>query len=218
MIVALALAADPDALRRGLEDPAGWAEIDRKQVDDVGEIVVRHKEVLGESCLEGSTTVALDADALLAAATAVEDQPRWSSWKLPAAKKLAGTATAFDYYQLLDNPAPIADRYWFVHARVGVEGSDRVFRWDQLDAAAKYPAEAAALQARFPEAVPTRTNLGDWTFTPSPAGTRVRYRICTDAGGNVPRWAGEIAARNTLPGNVADIVREVRRRAAPVSR
>ncbi len=63
-----------------------------------------------------------------------------------------------------------------------------------------------------PDAVPTRTNVGDWTFSPGTGGTKVRYRICTDAGGNVPRWAGEMAARNTLPGNVADIVREVRRR------
>jgi hypothetical protein len=211
-LVALAISADPAALRRGLEDPSGWAEIDRKKVDDVGEIVVRHKEVLGESCLEGTTTATLDADALLAAATAVEDQPRWSSWKIPAAKKLGGGATAFDYVQLLDNPAPIADRYWVLSARVSVEGADRVFRWDQVDGDARYPVEVAALKARFPEAVPTRTNVGDWTFTPSPAGTRVRYRICTDAGGNVPRWAGELAARNTLPGNLADIVREVRRR------
>jgi hypothetical protein len=180
-------------------------------MEDVGEIVVRHKETLGEDCLEGTTSAALDPDRLLATASDVEGQPSWSSWKVAAAKKLTAGATNFDYYQLLDNPSPVADRYWFVHARASVEGIDRFFRWDQVDAPGKYPAEVEALLQRFPGAVATRTNLGDWTFTPGNSGTRIRYRICTDAGGNLPRWMGEYAARSTLPTNVADIVRQVRK-------
>jgi hypothetical protein len=58
----------------------------------------------------------------------------------------------------------------------------------------------------------TRVNVGDWTFSPQGNGTRIRYRICTDAGGNIPRWVGEIAAKSTLPTNLADIVTEVKRR------
>jgi hypothetical protein len=55
-------------------------------------------------------------------------------------------------------------------------------------------------------------NVGDWTFTPKGDTTTIRYRICTDAGGNIPRWVGEIAAKSTLPTNLADLVKEVRRR------
>ena len=212
--VAPSFAADPNALRAGLESASGWEIVDTKQIEGVGAVLVRHKVVLGEDCLEGSTTAALNPDLLLAAATDVERQGAWSSWNVPAAKKLGGTSTSFDYYQLLDNPSPIADRFWFVHARTGIEGDARMYRWDQVDAAALYPAELAALQARFPGAVSTRTNLGDWTFQPTPAGTLVRYRICTDAGGNIPRWVGEIAARSTLPTNIADLVTEVKRRVA----
>lgn len=209
---ALALAADPVALRREMEAEAGWALVETKTVPDVGPVAVRHKVVLGEDCLEGSITAPLDPDALLTAAVDVEGQPKWSSWALPAARRLTTGATSFDYYQLLDNPSPVADRFWFVHATAGTEGTARIFRWDQIDAAARYPAALAELQARFPGAVSTRTNLGDWTFRPGAAGTLIRYRICTDAGGNIPRWVGEIAARSTLPANVGDFVKEVRRR------
>lgn len=205
-------AADPAALRAGMEAPADWKAVETRQVEGVGPVAVRHKVVLGEDCLEATATASLDPDTLLAAATDIEGQPKWSSWSLPAAKKLSAGTSAFDYVQLLDNPAPIADRFWFVHARVSVEGADRYFRWDQVDAASAWPAELAALQAKFPGAISTRTNLGDWTFSPGEKGTRVRYRICTDAGGNIPRWMGEMAAKSTLPTNVGDLIREVSRR------
>ena len=210
--LSLALAADPAALRAGLEDAAGWKLVETKKVDGVGTVEVHHKEVHGEDCLSGSTVAALDPDVLLVAATDVEHQASWSTWKVPEARKLTSGATSFDYYQLLDNPSPVSDRFWFVHARTSNEAGVRIFRWDQVDAATAYPTELAALQKKYPDALATRTNLGDWTFAPEPGGTRIRYRICTDAGGNIPRWVGEIAARSTLPTNIADLVREVKRR------
>ena len=68
------------------------------------------------------------------------------------------------------------------------------------------------MQAKYPGAISTTVNLGDWTFSPDAGQTRIRYRICTDAGGNIPGWLGQMAARTTLPTNVADIVREAKRR------
>ena len=212
LLVAFALAADPAALRTSMEAPEGWKQVDTKEIEGVGTVVVRLKETLGENCLEGSASAVLDPDALLKAASDVENQPKWSSWKVAAAKRLTSGSSTFDYYQLLDNPAVVADRYWFVTARVGRDGEDRFFKWDQVDANAAYPAEVAALLVKFPGAVPTRTNVGDWTFGPRGKSTMIRYRICTDAGGNLPRWMGEYAARSTLPTNVADLVKEVTRR------
>lgn len=209
LLLSFAYAADSATLRRGLEDPAGWEEVDRKPVKGVGEVVVRYKEIAGENCLEGSTTAVAAPDKLLEAAADIPGQPSWSSWKVVASERLGGTDQAFDYVQVLDNPSPVADRYWFLRATVTTSATERVFRWEQIDGAARYPEAFARITAKWPGAIPTRVNVGDWTFTPDGASTRVRYRICTDAGGSLPRWVGEYAARTTLPTNVADIVRHV---------
>ncbi len=200
------------AYRTGLSEPTGWEEVSRKQVDGVGEILIRHKQIDGTDCLEGSTSAPLSADLFLAAAADIPNQPGWSSWKVPVSVKLGTDPTRFDYYQLLDNPSPIADRYWFLAGTVSRVGEERVFAWEWVDPAARHPAALASLTTRFPDAIMTRVNVGDWTFTPQGGTTRVRYRICTDAGGDIPRWLGELAATRTLPTNVADIVAEVRRR------
>lgn len=205
-------AATTAELRAGLAEEAGWKEIARKQVDDVGEILIRHKEIHAVDCLEGSTSAALPPDQLLAASADIPNQPKWSSWKVVASVRLAGGAASLDYYQVLDNPSPIADRYWFLHGTFGRVGEHRVFSWELVDPVAAWPAALADVTKGWPDAVMTRINVGDWTFTPNGEQTRIRYRICTDAGGNIPRWVGEIAATKTLPTNIADIVKEVRRR------
>ena len=86
---ASALAADPAALRAGMEAPEGWESVETRTIDEVGPVAVRHKVVLGENCLEASATAKLDPDRLLAAATDVENQPKWSSWALPVLTPLA---------------------------------------------------------------------------------------------------------------------------------
>lgn len=211
--VVSAHAASTSELRRGLDATDGWAEVARKSVADVGEIVIRHKEVSGVPCLEGTvTSSALPVDTLARLAADIDHQPSWSSWEIPLSAKLDGGTTSFDYYQVLDNPSPIADRYWFLHGATYQSGESRVFSWELVDPSTKWPAALAQVREKFPSAVMTSVNVGDWTFTPVSVGTRVRYRICTDAGGNIPRWMGEYAATRTLPTNVADIIQEVRRR------
>ena len=202
-----ALASDPAPYRAGLAAPSGWEEVDRKAVQGVGEIVVRHKVILGIDCLEGTTDTTVTADVLIGLAEDIPRQKAWSSWDVPVSQKLTPGATSFDYYQILDNPYPINDRYWFLHATTVRDGENRIQRWEEVDPE-RYPEALAAVRALSPDAVPTSVNVGDWTFAPTPTGTHIRYRICTDAGGNIPRWVGEIAARTTLPTNVADIVRE----------
>lgn len=206
-----ALAADNATLRAGLEDPAGWQEVDRKVVKDVGEVVVRFKSVAGENCLEGSTTAPADPDQLLRAAADIDNQPSWSSWDVPISARLGSDPERFDYYQVLDNPAPVADRYWFLRGSIRRSGDARIFAWEQVEPST-HPDALATVTSKFPGAIPTRVNVGDWTFTPQGSTTAIRYRICTDAGGSLPKWVGEYAARTTLPTNVADIVRRVLRK------
>lgn len=209
----MALAADPAALRAGLDEPSGWVEVDRADIDGVGVVVVRHKQIAGQDCLQGTTVAAISPDLALIVATEVESQPAWSSWEVRASKKLSAGDRVFDYYQVLDNPTPIADRVWFLRADVSREGEDRVFRWHQIDGAGAWPDAWAQVQAQYPGIIPTTVNTGAWVFHPEAGGTRVDYRICTDGGGSIPRWVGELAARSTLPTNVGDLVRETRRRA-----
>ena len=211
-LAALAFAVDYDAFRVALAAEAGWETVGTKPMDGGGSVLIRHKVVSGEDCLEGSTAANFPADVMLAVASDVTNQPKWSSFEVSRAVRLSQGADAFDYYQLLENPFPIHDRYWFVHATVGRRGDDRVFTWQAVDAPKLYAKQVAALLVDFPDAVETALNVGDWTFTPSTDATRIRYRICTDAGGHIPAWAGEYAARSTLPTNLSDLVGEVRRR------
>lgn len=209
LVLLAALAVDNATLFAGLEASAGWVEVDRKSLDDL-EVVVRHKVVSGQDCLEGTTHAALNADRLLDAAADIESQPSWSSFDMPYAKRLSPGRDVFDYVQVLDNPKPVADRYWFTRGMRVLRGQTRMFRWEGLDGAATWPTEHAALLQRFPDAVSATVNIGDWSFTPQTGTTEVRYRICTDAGGSLPKWVGEFAARTTLPTNLADIVKRVR--------
>lgn len=209
--ISMAMAMDYAPWRTALADEAGWEVVGTKNVAEVGDVLIRHKVIQGHDCLEGSTSATLPADALLAAASDIPTQPAWSSWAVKASVKLSGGGTGFDYYQLLDNPFPINDRYWFVRATVVSSGPDRRFQWEAIDPA-KYPEALASVLAAYPDAVMTGVNVGDWTFTPAGSSTKIRYRICTDVGGKIPDWAGEYAARTTLPTNLADLVKEVRRR------
>lgn len=202
-----ALGADANPLRAGMDVEAGWAEVGRERFDGVGEVVVRYKVIDGSNCLEGTTRTSVSADLLLSVVADVEHHSEFSSWELPESKRLGNVGSSFDYYQLLDNPSPVSDRAWFVRSTMFRRGEDRVFTWDQIDGAALYPEVVAGVKQRHPDVVFTALNVGDWTFTPDGPETKVRYRICTDAGGSLPMWLGEIAARKTLPTNVADMVR-----------
>lgn len=208
----LAHAADVSTWRNGLDDAAGWEDAGGKSFDDIGEVGIRHKVIAGIDCLEGTTRAPLPPDQLLTAAMDINHQGTWSSWKVPVSARLSDGSDQFDYYQLLDNPSPVADRYWFARGTRVVSGADYSFRWEHVDPSVSYATQVQEVLTRYPGAVMTGVNVGDWTFTREAATTRVRYRICTDAGGSLPRWIGEIAAKTTLPTNVADIIREVRRR------
>ena len=211
LLLALANATDYGPYRAALAEEYGWEVISNKDAEVIGPVLVRHKVIQDRDCLEGSGAAPYSADLLLKLAADIVNQPSWSTWAVKASVKLTSGTSSFDYYQLLDNPFPIHDRYWFVHATVQHDGEERRFLWEAVDPKTRYPDALAALLRDYPDAVETAVNVGDWTFTPQGTTTRIRYRICTDVGGNIPDWAGEYAARTTLPTNLSDLVKQARK-------
>ena len=55
-------------------------------------------------------------------------------------------------------------------------------------------------------------NVGGWIFDQNGTSVHMRYYLCTDVGGSLPKAAQQIATRSTLPSVIVDVVKEARRR------
>ena len=200
-------AAPPSAAtyHAALAAPEGWQEVAVRHHDQVGDIRVRHKKVAGLDCLEGIAMTEAAIEPMLQAARDIEGSMQWSSAKLVDSVSLTSGNT-FDYYQVLDNPFPLKDRYWFLRGTTHITSQQTEFRWEHIDPDKTHPRTIGAVRAKFPDAVSTGVNVGAWVFEPQGGKTQVRYRLCSDPGGSVPAWAGHKAAELTLPQNIADLI------------
>jgi hypothetical protein len=61
-------------------------------------------------------------------------------------------------------------------------------------------------------AVEPPLNVGGWSFISKDAGLLVRYYICTNPGGSVPRSFQQIGTARTLPNNIRDLIIEGKNR------
>ena len=205
LLIPLAAAAPPSTYQAGLADPTGWEEVAVKQHPSIGAIRVRHKKVAGLDCLEGIAFTRAPVDRMLAAARDIDGCKAWSSADLSASASLT-QGRSFDYYQVLDNPFPVKDRYWFLPGTTVETDAGTEFRWHHIDAAREHPEAHRRVTTAHPDAVSTGVNVGAWVFAADGDQTRVHYRLCSDPGGSVPDWAGHKAAELSLPTNVADII------------
>lgn len=205
LLVGAAVAAPASTYLEGLADDSGWKEVAVKKHASVGEIRVRHKKVAGLDCLEGIAHTTASVDKMLAAARDIDGCTAWSSAKLLDSKALS-SGTRFDYYQVLDNPFPVKDRYWFLRGGTVTSGGATSFEWQHIDPATEHPEAYAKVTGDHPDAVSTGINVGAWVFAPDGDKVRVHYRLCSDPGGSVPDWAGHKAAEMSLPTNIADII------------
>ena len=203
LYVSVAFALSPAEVWSAM-DGQGWADAGSKNTS-VGEVAVRHLPLDGVDCLEASAVTALDVEKMKQIVLDIRGNPEWSSADLRLSWVLREDASSMDYVQVLNNPAPIADRYWYLRGSWGDFAEGWALTWQHFDGEGTYPEQHAELTGSHGSAVPVAFNLGSWAFLPAEGGTLARFRSCSDAGGNVPRWAGEAAARLMLPNNIEDL-------------
>ena len=211
-VVALAW-ANPfnETAREALDEDAGWEDVGTMER---GAITVqgRHKVIEGVDCLEASAVTTHDVETMKGIVLDIRGNTDWSSAELTRSDVLKATATEIDYVQVLDVPAPLSDRYWFLHGEVE-EGDDVWhFRWSHLEGADVYP--EIYQEVATGDLVEVDVNVGSWALLPTEGGTLARFRSCTNVGGSVPAWAGEKAARMMLPNNIEDLFREAEKRSS----
>jgi len=199
-------------------ESAPWTFLANRAHDDAGTVKVFNTKIRESTCFKAEAVVAdVPGSALLSVAADPASAPRWSTAGVTKAELLGRAGTRIAYFQYLDIPnwTLASDRYWFLEAEVNDVGPTRWLRWDRMPPTSPHNARHAAFASANPSAVEPPINTGSWQFTDSDFGTQIRYIICTDSGGNIPKAIQNAATKKTLPDTVGDMVREAKRRAAP---
>jgi len=191
-----------------------WELLTTKRNADAGEVNVYRATIAGIICFQGMAMADVPVEALLDVATDIESAIAWSSAGVREAETLARNGDSIDYYQYLDVPGWTlsADRYWFLRGVIERGSDETSFHWDRFDVEALYAERYQQVATANPKAIEPPINVGGWTFRSTEAGTEIRYRVCSDVGGSLPRGVQNAATKGTLPDTVGDAVREARRR------
>lgn len=211
-LVSAAVAADFDAMFAA----DGWAAAATSSAEETGEIVLSTKVIDGNTCLRGEATVTASIDKLAEVVADVPAAAEFSSEKLIASRVLGRDGDRVEYYQHLDVPnwTMVANRFWVLQGTASVDGETRSYRWDRFEWREKYADLAAELARDHASAVEPNPNFGGWVFTPEGSAVKATYYLCSNAGVSLPEWVQRAAATRTLPGTMADVVREAQRRSA----
>ena len=116
------------------------------------------------------------------------------------------------FYLFVRQPGASNDRYWVLRGEHTEQAGASGFRWHRFAWEDAYPTLKQRLDRDHPGAVEPATNFGRWRFEPDGGGVRGTYSVCTSAGGSIPRWLQNRAARQSLPGTMRDVLTEARRR------
>jgi len=194
----------------------GWEEVGTKEHKKAGlEVDIRIKYVGGIHCLVGEVDVEVAADKLLSVATDIEGAMKWSSAPMEDSRTLGHAGSDVHYFQMLDTPGwtLASDRYWVLAGRTHKRSDGSVaFQWNRFEWKTKYPALVDELERDHDSAIEPPTNFGEWRFTPNKGGSNVRYYVCSDTGGRLSEGVQKMAAKETLPDTVADLIIEARTR------
>lgn len=180
-----------------------------------GEVKVYKKLVDSFPCFQGETTTDLEPKIIIEIAADAESAVHWSSADVIAAKELARTKAYVDYYQYLDVPFPLSDRFWFARGHFEQDGNAHLFRWERLEHGGAHVNFYKDIKKKHSSAEETSLNIGAWVVTPrkDDAGkSKLQYLICTHPGGSVPDVLQSVGTEKTLPNNLSDMIREGKRR------
>lgn len=206
----VALAASPTHAEI---ESAGWTKVTRAHHNDAGAIDIS-KVRLGEvDCYQGISAVdGVAVERLLHIVTDIVSAPAWLTSGVTEGRILARTGDHLEYYQHLDVPSWTfaSDRHWFLQGDIDREGPGLAFRWDRLPTDRHATTRQSIEQAR-PGAVEPPINVGGWYFEARGDKVQVRYIICSDTGGSMPRMLQNAATRQAMPDTIGDLVREARR-------
>ena len=198
-----------------LKSEDGWA-VQGTVHTDIGTVVVSKKMIDNFPCFRGVAEYngLLDIPLMIEIAADAESAMEWSSAGVAEAETLAKTNEYAEYYQFLDLPFPMSDRYWFLRGYFEREGDVYYFRWKPLVAGGIHSARYQKVKTDYPDALETKINLGSWIVYSHDGKTHVEDRLCSHPNGSVPVSLQSIATSKTLPNNVAEIIKETKRRMA----
>jgi hypothetical protein len=159
---------------------AAWAEI------EAGEVHVELREVAGNPVKEGKAVglVAAPAERVFRVVT---DNARFAEF-MPYVRESTvkpGPEGSILNSQSLSLPL-IDDRFYTIRV---------VNRQERADGVPVY----RSTWTYVPGSGNVRENCGSWTVVPWGDGALVVYRVLSDPGGWVPRWAHHLASRRSLP-------------------
>jgi hypothetical protein len=197
-----------------LDEPTGWSRLAERDTD-VGRIRVALRRLDGADCVQGALRTDVPLARLVEVVDDVPSAVRWNSAGLSASEVVGRGEGWMDVYQYMPIPdwTLVADRWWVLRgwSDAPKTGGAR-FRWERVDAEEAYPALAERLAVKG-DNLEIAVNWGEWVFVPVQGTTLdVRYRVCTDIGGSLPRWIQRLATQRTLPDTIVDLVREAWRR------
>lgn len=201
-----------DTAKAALEEESGWEDVGTMEREGIA-VQGRHKVIEGVDCLEASAVTTHDPEVMKAIILDIRANTDWSSADLKVSDVLKESSTEIDYVQVLEVPAPFADRYWFLRGVIAETEAMWQFSWAWIDGKTEYPDVYSKVVGE--DLVEVDVNVGSWALLPvEGAGTQARFRSCTNVGGSIPKWAGEQAAKLMLPNNIEDLFSEAQKRSA----
>lgn len=168
---------------------------------DGEEIAVSLREVDGSNAKEGCALGVIDAP--VEQVFAVLDDPGRFGEFMPHVEESEveeGDGGVVLNHQVLDLPFPIRNRHYTVRLQSRPPAPELPDRWE-------------IIWSYVPGSGNVNENEGAWTLLRlSEERTLAAYRVHTDPGGLIPKWALNRVIRKTLP----DVIRAIRRRVAEI--
>jgi hypothetical protein len=214
------LAAEPTQAELLSKD--GWTVDSTVTSKDVGDVEVFTKRIDAVPCFQARATAIVPQERFEEIVSDVKSHTAWSTNGLTESTLLGRSDGGFDYYQYLDVPnwTFASDRFWFVHGSLSHDATGAgLWTWKRLDQGGSYKEQYDKFLADHGSAIEPPVNIGAWWFKTDGSGTTdVRYYLCTDSGGALPAAIATAATRRTIPGTVADLIREAKKRALAAAR